>query len=149
TGSALPSCRCSAGVLPGQSSLTLNSFQGLADAHRRPSRPVGGGRASRVAAPNTWFSDTAPSRGVPVGEVVAAEYVCAVGVMQDAGGVGESEVGGWANPSWDDALAKLQADLLFASDALLLGRVTYEGFAATWQDPEHEQGPFAVKMNTM
>ncbi len=46
-------------------------------------------------------------------------------------------------------MAKLQTDLLFASDALLLGRVTYEGFAAAWPDMEHEEGPFAVKMNTM
>jgi dihydrofolate reductase len=86
---------------------------------------------------------------VPVGKIVAAEYVSVDGVMQDPGGVGEIEVGGWTNPYWDDELAKLQADLLFASDALLLGRVTYEGFAAAWPDMEHEEGPFAVKMNTM
>jgi dihydrofolate reductase len=102
-----------------------------------------------VAAPNTWFSDTAQSREVPVGKIVAAEYVSVDGVMQDPGGVGEIEVGGWTNPYWDDELAKLQADLLFASDALLLGRVTYEGFAAAWPDMEREEGPFAVKMNTM
>jgi dihydrofolate reductase len=84
-----------------------------------------------------------------VGKIVAAEYVSVDGVMQDPGGVGEIEVGGWTNPYWDDELAKLQADLLFASDALLLGRVTYEGFAAAWPDMEHEEGPFAVKMNTM
>ena len=84
-----------------------------------------------------------------MGKIVAAEYVSVDGVMQDPGGVGEIEVGGWTSPYWDDDLAKLQADLLFASDALLLGRVTYEEFAASWPDPEHEQGPFAVKMNTM
>jgi dihydrofolate reductase len=86
---------------------------------------------------------------VPVGKIVAAEYVSVDGVMQDPGGVGEIEVGGWTNPYWNDELAKLQADLLFASDALLLGRVTYEGFAAAWPDMEQEEGPFAVKMNTM
>ena len=84
-----------------------------------------------------------------MGKIVAAEYVSVDGVMQDPGGVGEIEVGGWTNPYWNDELAKLQADLLFASDALLLGRVTYEGFAATWPDMEHEEGSFAVKMNTM
>jgi len=84
-----------------------------------------------------------------VGKIVAAEYVSVDGVMQDPGGVGEIEVGGWTNPYWDDELAKLQADLLFASDALLLGRVTYEGFAAAWPDTEHEEGPFAIKMNAM
>ncbi len=86
---------------------------------------------------------------VLVGKIVAAEYVSVDGVMQDPGGVGEIEVGGWTNPYWDDELAKLQADLLFASDALLLGRVTYEGFAAAWPKMEHEEGPFADKMNTM
>jgi dihydrofolate reductase len=86
---------------------------------------------------------------VSVGKIVAAEYVSVDGVMQDPGGVGEIEVGGWTNPYWNDELARLQADLLFASDALLLGRVTYEGFAAAWPDMEHEQGPFADKMNTM
>jgi dihydrofolate reductase len=84
-----------------------------------------------------------------VGKIVAAEYVSVDGVMQDPGGVGEIEAGGWTNPYWNDELAKLQTDLLFTSDALLLGRVTYEGFAATWPDMEHEQGPFADKMNTM
>jgi uncharacterized protein GlcG (DUF336 family) len=63
--------------------------------------------------------------------------------------VGEIEVGGWTNSYWDDELVKLQADLLFASDALLLGRVTYQGFAAAWPDMKHEEGPFAVKMNAM
>jgi dihydrofolate reductase len=37
---------------------------------------------------------------------------------------------------------------LFASDALVLGRVTYEGFAAAWPTMTHE-GDFAVRMNTM
>ncbi len=84
-----------------------------------------------------------------MGRIVAAEYVSIDGVMQDPGGVGEIEYGGWSNPYWNDQLAKLQTDLLFASDALLLGRVTYEGFAAAWPDMEHEAGPFATKMNTM
>lgn len=81
--------------------------------------------------------------------IVAAEYVTADGVMQDPGGVGEIERGGWSNPYWNDELAKLQTELLFASDALLLGRVTYEGFAAAWPDLEHEEGEFATRMNTM
>jgi dihydrofolate reductase len=81
--------------------------------------------------------------------IVAAEYVTADGVMQDPGGVGEIERGGWSNPYWDDELAKLQTELLFASDALLLGRTTYEVFAASWPNPEHEEGAFANKMNAM
>jgi dihydrofolate reductase len=81
--------------------------------------------------------------------IVAAEYVTADGVMQDPGGVGEIELGGWSNSYWNDELARLQTELLFASDSLLLGRITYEGFAAAWPDLEHEEGEFATRMNTM
>jgi dihydrofolate reductase len=81
--------------------------------------------------------------------IVAAEYVTVDGVMQDPGGVGEIELGGWSNPYWDDELAKFQSELLFASDTLLLGRITYEGFAAAWPDLQHEEGEFANKMNAM
>ena len=81
--------------------------------------------------------------------IVAAEYVTADGVMQDPGGRGEIERGAWSNPYWNDELAKVQAELLFASDALLLGRVTYEGFAATWPEMEDEEGEFAKRMNAM
>jgi dihydrofolate reductase len=78
--------------------------------------------------------------------VVVAEYVTLDGVMQDPGGVGEIEQGGWSNPYWNDELATFQYDTLVASDALLLGRVTYEGFAAAWPSMT-EAGDFAVRMN--
>jgi dihydrofolate reductase len=65
-------------------------------------------------------------------KVVAAEYVTLDGVMTDPGGVGEIEHGGWSNSYFDDELAKHQSDQLVASDALLLGRKTFEGFAAAW-----------------
>jgi dihydrofolate reductase len=81
--------------------------------------------------------------------VVAAEYVTVDGVMQDPGGVGEIEEGGWSNAFFNDELAKYQSDQLFASDALLLGRVTYEGFAAAWPSMEETEGEFAVRMNAL
>jgi dihydrofolate reductase len=65
------------------------------------------------------------------------------------GRVGEIDAGGWSSQFWDEDLAGLQSELLFASDALLLGRVTYEGFAAAWPDMGHEEGTFAEKMNSM
>ena len=55
----------------------------------------------------------------------------------------------WTGPFWNDELAKLQDDYLFASDALVLGRVTYEGFAAAWPSMEEATGDFGVRMNTM
>src|SRR5262245_6129299 len=81
--------------------------------------------------------------------VVAAEYVSVDGVMQDPGGVGEIEHGGWTSAYFNDELGKFQADQLFASDALLLGRLTYEGFAAAWPSMEETEGEFAVRMNSL
>jgi dihydrofolate reductase len=81
--------------------------------------------------------------------VVAAEYVTVDGVMTDPGGVGEIEHGGWSNAYFNDELAKYQSEQLFASDALLLGRVTFEGFAAAWPSMEETEGEFAVWMNTL
>ena len=81
--------------------------------------------------------------------VVAAEYVTVDGVMTDPGGVGEIEHGGWSNAYFNDELAKYQSEQLFASDALLLGRVTFEGFVAAWPSMEETEGEFAVRMNTL
>lgn len=38
----------------------------------------------------------------------------------------------WSFSYWNDEIGKFKFDETFASDALLLGRVTYEGFAAAW-----------------
>jgi len=84
-----------------------------------------------------------------MGRVVAAEYVTVDGVMTDPGGVGEIDRGGWSNPYFDDELAKDQSEQLFASDGLLLGRVTFEGFAAAWPSMEETEGEFAIRMNTL
>ncbi len=81
--------------------------------------------------------------------VVAVEYVTVDGVMQDPGGVGEIEHGGWSSRYFDDELGQVQSDQLFASDALLLGGVTFEGFAAVWPAMEETEGEFAVRMNAL
>ena len=54
----------------------------------------------------------------------------------------------WTMPYWNDELARLQKDLLFSSEALLLGRVTYELFAGSWPGRTDPDG-FADKMNAM
>jgi dihydrofolate reductase len=72
-------------------------------------------------------------------KVKLAMYVALDGVVEGPG---------WTGPFWNDELAKLQSDYLFSSDALLLGRVTYEGFAAAWPKMT-DTGEFGVKMNTM
>jgi len=55
----------------------------------------------------------------------------------------------WTGPFWNDQLADMQAEYLYSSDALVLGRVTYEGFAAAWPGMEESTGDFGKKMNTM
>ena len=79
--------------------------------------------------------------------IVASEYVSLDGVMQDPGGVGEFEHGGWTTAYWSDELQSYKHAELFASDGLLLGRVTYEGFAAAWPSMT-EEGDYAERMNT-
>ena len=65
-------------------------------------------------------------------KVVVSEYVSLDGVIEDPGGAEEFEHGGWTIPFWGDDVARFKFDELFASDALLLRRVTYQGFAAAW-----------------
>jgi dihydrofolate reductase len=53
----------------------------------------------------------------------------------------------WSFPYWSDEISKFKHAELFASDALLLGRVTYEGFAAAWPSMTDDMG-YADRMNT-
>ena len=71
--------------------------------------------------------------------VVATEYITLDGVIEEPA---------WTAPYWNDEIAAFKFDELFASDALLLGRVTYEGFAKAWPSMTDEQG-FADRMNSM
>jgi dihydrofolate reductase len=79
--------------------------------------------------------------------IVAVEYLSLDGVMEDPGPTGEYEHRGWTLPYWNDEIAKWQTDQLFASDALLLGRVTYEEFLASW--PLRSGDPFTDRMNSL
>jgi dihydrofolate reductase len=54
----------------------------------------------------------------------------------------------WSFPFFSEDVGKFKFDETFGSDALLLGRVTYEGFAAAWPEREDEQG-FADRFNSM
>lgn len=55
----------------------------------------------------------------------------------------------WGRPYFDEEYAGYARDLLFASDALLLGRETYEGFARVWPRMEAVEGEYAVRMNSL
>src|SRR5437867_12393901 len=54
----------------------------------------------------------------------------------------------WSFPYWNDEIGKFKFEETFASDALLLGRVTYDGFAAAWPSRKDRDG-FADRLNTM
>ena len=62
------------------------------------------------------------------------------------GVIGDPQV--WGMSYWDAEHNEYARRLLFSADALLLGRKTYEGFAAAWPTMTDEVG-FADKMNTM
>jgi dihydrofolate reductase len=73
-------------------------------------------------------------------KVVVTEFVTLDGVMEAP----EK----WTSPFGNEEIAKYKLDELFASDTLLLGRVTYEGFAAAWPSRTDESG-FADRMNSL
>lgn len=68
------------------------------------------------------------------------------GVMEDPGGGEGLEQGGWQIPFFDDDINAYAKEVLSESDALLLGRVTFERFAQAWPSITDEEG-FADRMN--
>jgi dihydrofolate reductase len=84
-----------------------------------------------------------------VRKLVVSEFVTLDGVMEDPGGAESFERGGWAFQFDRGAEGdKFKLDEVLEADALLLGRRTYEGFAAAWPGRTDEVG-FAEKMNAM
>ena len=72
-------------------------------------------------------------------KLIAAVYLSLDGVMEEPT---------WTMPYWSDGFRHYKRDELFASDALLLGRVTYQGFASAWPGITDEDG-FAERMNAL
>ena len=82
-----------------------------------------------------------------MGRIVVTEFVSLDGVMEAPGGGESFRHGGWSfEINRGDEGDKFKLDETLSSEALLLGRVTYEGFAAAWPSRE---GEFADKFNTM
>jgi len=80
-------------------------------------------------------------------KIVVSQFVSVDGVIEDPGGSEGWDRGGWAfkferGPEGD----QFKLDEVMASDALLLGRVTYDGFAEAWPS---RSGEFADKFNGM
>jgi dihydrofolate reductase len=69
---------------------------------------------------------------VSMRNVIVSEFVTLDGVMEDPGGAEGFEHGGWSIRLSSEEQQRFKFDELAAADALLLGRTTYEGFAAAW-----------------
>ena len=80
--------------------------------------------------------------------IVVTEFLSLDGVMEDPGGAEGSRHGGWSFQFNDPEGMKYKLDETLDHEALLLGRVTYEGFAAAWPGMTDDVG-FADKMNAM
>jgi dihydrofolate reductase len=84
-----------------------------------------------------------------MGTIVVTEFVSLDGVIEAPGGGEDYEHAGWTFEfETGDAGMKFKFDELMQAEAQLLGRVTYEGFAAAWPTMTDEAG-FADKMNAM
>jgi dihydrofolate reductase len=82
-----------------------------------------------------------------MGRIVVTEFMSLDGVVEDPGGAEDYKYGGWSfEYSRGDDGDRFKLDETMDSEALLLGRVTYEGFADAWPSRE---GEFADKFNNM
>ena len=82
-----------------------------------------------------------------MGRIVVTEFISLDGVIEDPGGSEDFEHGGWSFQfdRGDDG-NQFKSDETMNSDALLLGRKTWEGFAEAWPSRE---GEFADRFNSM
>jgi dihydrofolate reductase len=78
-------------------------------------------------------------------KIIVDEFVSLDGVIEDPGGGEKYEHGGWTNPYFNEEIGKVVSEEFSRSDAFLLGRVTYQGFAAVWPS---RTGELADLMNS-
>jgi dihydrofolate reductase len=84
-----------------------------------------------------------------MGRIVVTEFVSLDGVIEAPGGGEDYKHAGWTfEIERGEEGDRFKLDELIEAEAQLLGRVTYEGFAAAWPTIEDEAG-FAEKMNSM
>jgi dihydrofolate reductase len=84
-----------------------------------------------------------------MGKIIVSENVSLDGVVQDPTGDEGSRVGGWFGQVRNrdhEQWAKVELDEALGADALLLGRRTYEFFAARWPS---RSGQWANRLNSL
>jgi dihydrofolate reductase len=95
------------------------------------------------------ISATPDEKEQHVGRIVVTEFISLDGVVEAPGGGEGFKHGGWSfEISRGEEGDKFKLDETMSSEALLLGRVTYEGFAEAWPSRTDEFG-FADKFNSM
>jgi dihydrofolate reductase len=91
--------------------------------------------------------ETTTARRIRMGRIVVTEYVSLDGVMEAPGGGEDYRHAGWTfEIDRGEQGDQFKLDEALDAEALLLGRRTYEGFAAAWPSME---GEFADKFNSM
>ena len=84
-----------------------------------------------------------------MGKLVVSEFISLDGVIEDPGGAEGTEKGGWSFRFPAPEGQEYKMEELRASDVQLLGRVTYQEFAAAWPGMREAAGEFGEKMNAM
>lgn len=89
-----------------------------------------------------------------MGKLTLTAFVTLDGVMQAPGGPREDPSGafphgGWVVPHFDDDLGRFVDEVFARADAFLLGRRTYEIFAAHWPRVQADGEPVAKALNTL
>ena len=86
-------------------------------------------------------------------KLIVLSFISLDGVMQAPGGPEEDPTGGYKHEGWvvgyfDDFLMKVMVKQTSMPFDLLLGRKTYEIFAASWPYVSASEDPFAAKLNS-
>jgi hypothetical protein len=82
-------------------------------------------------------------------KIVVTEYISLDGVIEDPVGMENSGLGNWTGPfSRGPEGDRFKQKELFAADALIFGRATYEAVAAAWPHIKDESG-YADRINTL
>src|SRR5262249_14615254 len=115
--------------------------------------PLSGALTRIRARTNNRPPFNAVQRSKPVRKIIVSEFVSLDGVMQAPGGKDEDTdggftQGGWTQPYWHDEIGAHFAQTFSESDALLLGRRTWQTHGGAFESMADDD-PNAFGMNTM